>query len=702
MIGCRDRMAPWKRFSGFMGQKEPRNTKLNRAASLFLIGSICQSLLAAIFMPLALADDEPVFKVPRLSGEADASSILQASPDPGSGAEPEAVAGKNLTVEDVTVEGNRLVPTETILNVVKTKRGDKFDRDQVVQDLKAVNGMGYFDDRSLQVVPELSSNGVLLKIRVQENAPVTEFAFQGNSVLTNEDLAKLFSDQLGKPQNLTQLSQAIDKVEQSYHEKGYTLARVVDVKDDPDGSVHMQIDEGVINSVQIVGNAKTKDFIIRNHIKLKPGTVYNEKQLTADLRKLYSNGYFQDIRRSLSPSTSDPDKYDLKVEVDEKRTGSIGLGGGIDAIAGPFGSFSFSDSNFRGRGQIVSFNSQMGSGLFGTFSNAINNGGSNFIPTARTYQVEASYIDPNFKGTNTALAVSPFARNLGSMLLDNTMQRSLGVNVNFSRKLNEKWSASLGFLGEDVFLKSVENLTADSPIVQRAIELGRANSSNALAYANSARQNALKGGAYFGVSPSIARDTRDEIFDPHKGSLARLTVSPNVGLNASSFLKAGATLSKCVPVGKDKVLAMGVSGGAGLGGMPQFAGYNIGGFNGVRGYRMFSDLGYGTSMLMATAEFRVPLPIPKGSPSSKSGAILNGIHKNVRFVAFADGGFVGGNSLYNSLYSRGNMGAAVGFGLRMKLPYLGLIRLDYGLPLIAPITGGKLIPRFTVGFGDKF
>src|SRR6185295_4082727 len=118
--------------------------------------------------------------------------------------------------------------------------------------------------------------------------------------LSNEDLAKLFSDQLGKPQNLTQLSQAIDKVEQTYHEKGFTLARVTDVKDDPGGSVHLQIDEGVINSVQIVGNKKTKDFIVRNAIKAKPGAVYNEKNLTADLRKLYANGYFQDIRRSLS------------------------------------------------------------------------------------------------------------------------------------------------------------------------------------------------------------------------------------------------------------------------------------------------------------------------------------------------------------------------------------------------------------------
>src|SRR5439155_4211777 len=131
--------------------------------------------------------------------------------------------------------------------------------------------------------------------------------------------------------------------------------------------------------IQIVGNKKTKDFIIKSAIKMKPGSVYNERQLTADLRKLYGNGYFQDIRRSLVPSANDPDKYTLKVEVDEKRTGSVGLGGGVDTVAGPFGSFTFADSNFLGRGQVLSVNSQVGSGLMGGISNNLNNGGTQYM-----------------------------------------------------------------------------------------------------------------------------------------------------------------------------------------------------------------------------------------------------------------------------------------------------------------------------------
>ncbi|MBC7999781.1 MAG: hypothetical protein IAF58_17640, partial [Leptolyngbya sp.] len=213
-----------------------------------------------------------------------------------------AAPKSNLTVDDVKIEGNRLVPTEDILGVVKTKRGDKFDRDVLLQDLKAINGMGYFDDRSLQALPEMKDGGVLLKIRVQENAPITQFSFDGNQALSSEELSKGFASQLGKPQNLNDLSASIDKVETLYHEKGFLLARVTDVKDDPDGNISLKVNEGQIESIQIGGNRKTKDFIIRSGLKVKPGMVYNEKQLTSDLRQLYAKGFFQDIRRSLQPS----------------------------------------------------------------------------------------------------------------------------------------------------------------------------------------------------------------------------------------------------------------------------------------------------------------------------------------------------------------------------------------------------------------
>lgn len=609
-----------------------------------------------------------------------------------------------LTVDEVKIEGNRLVPTEDIMGVVKTHPGDKFDRDQVMQDLKAINGLGYFDDRSLQVTPERSAtpNGVLLKIRVQENAPVSDFAFQGNKVLSSEEISKVFSDQLGKPQNLNQLSTAIDKVEQAYHDKGYILARVTDVKDDPDGSIGLTINEGVINNIQISGNHKTKEYVVKQYLKVKPGTVYNEKLVTADLRKLYGQGYFSDIRRSITPSPTDPDKYTLKVDVDEKRSGSVGLGGGLDSMYGPFGSMSFSDANFQGKGQVLSFNGQMGLGVANQLANTVNNGGTTFLPTNfQTYNIEASFIEPHLMGSNTSMAVSGFGRDLPSMLISEAGQRTLGATVNFTRSLGGNFSASLGLTGSNTTMQELAGANLPSMLSSmetRALSTGLATTAQqATNLATATRSTQLKGGTYASISPTIAYDTRDNRQDPTQGTLAKVTTSPSLGLGNPSYLKLGTSFARYTKIDETTTLVTGMSAGTGLGGMPAFGQYNLGGFNGIRGYRQFSDLGTGSSMLMVSTEVRKHLPFLAHSDNK----VAKMIDKHVKWDSFFDAGQVGGNGITNSLLSRNTVGASFGFGLRLNLPMLGTVRLDYGFPILSSVMGG-MTPRFTFGFGERF
>lgn len=603
-------------------------------------------------------------------------------------------------VDDVKIVGNRLVPTEQIASVVKTKPGDKFDKNQVMQDLQAINEMGYFDDKSLQVTPEVTSSGVLLKIRVVENAPVTQFSFDGNNVIPSAEISKLFADQLGKPQNLNQLSSSISQVEDMYHQKGYLLARVTDVKDDPDGSVSLKINEGIISGIEIKGNRKTKDFIVRNSIDLKPGSVYNEQQLSAGLKKLYANGYFQDIRRSLAPSATDPDKFTLTVEVDEKRTGAVGVGGGVDSAAGPFGSLSFSDANFRGKGQVLSFSGNMGAGLAGLANQGA--GGQGVLPSARTFQAEVNFLEPHLKGTNTSMNVSGFGRNYASMVVDQSTQRSIGGSVSFGRQLRRNTNFNLGLMGERTTLADYASTFGADAVTQsmaaRALQLGQASSQlGAEQLAASVRADQLKGGTFLTVNPSLSYDTRNAYIDATRGTYAKVSAGPSLGLSGSAFVKAGASVSKFVPLkGDDVTLALNGQAGAALGGLPQFAQYRLGGWNGVRGYGQFTDLGVGTNLLMATAEVRSKIPfLPKDSGITKF------VDKHVKVALFADAGSVGGNRLSNDLLSRSPLAASVGVGLRIKVPMIGLMRLDYGIPLINSVLGG-MTPRFTVGFGDKF
>ncbi len=614
---------------------------------------------------------------------------------------PKEVDPNNLVIDSVEIEGNRLVETNDILNVVKTKPGEKFDRNKVMEDLKSINSLGYFDDRSLQVVPQLKNSGVLLKIRVQENAPVTQFSFDGNNVLSSEEISRIFQDQLGRPQNLSSLSSAIDKLEQVYHERGYVLARVVDVKNDPDGSVELNINEGKIKDIEISGNTKTKEFIIKNAIKLKAGSVYNEHQLAMDLRNLYGNGYFQDVRRSIIPDPQDPDKYLLKVEVEEKRTTTVGLGGGLDSLAGPFGSVTLADSNFRGRGQTLSINGQVGMGMLGGVANSLNNLGTAYLANQRTFQLQADFVEPHLFGSNTSMTTSGYGRNYFSYLISQAQQQTIGASVNFSRSLGHNLFGNLGVAAENTMLFNESNLftgtsNINTSIADRALAIGQAqNMQQANAIANQVRSAQLKGGTFFNVSPSISYDTRDSAFDPTKGMVAKLSTSPYLGIGNGSYARLGASFTKYQAVNKRITIASNIQGGSMLGASPQYAQYFLGGFNGIRGYPMFSGLGTGSSMLMATVEARAHL-LPKSS-----NKLVQAIDKRVQGVAFCDFGQSMGNSYYNNLLSRSSMGASVGVELRLNLPMIGLIRLDYGFPLISSIMSG-MKPVFTVGFGERF
>ncbi len=221
-----------------------------------------------------------------------------------------------LHVKNVLIEGNKLISDSEIRACIKTKPGDKFDRDQVMEDLKAINEMGYFEDKVLQVTPKREpGNLVSLQFLVQENATVKRFLVKGNKLLTTEDILLSLNDQVGKPQNIDQLSKSVDEIEKKYHDRGFLIARVTDVKDKPDGEVSLQINEGIIDQIEVLGNVKDPASV-RKALRLKAGDVYDEHQLTKDMRKLYAKGGLSDIRRSLEPSTLNPDNFVLKIDVE--------------------------------------------------------------------------------------------------------------------------------------------------------------------------------------------------------------------------------------------------------------------------------------------------------------------------------------------------------------------------------------------------
>jgi outer membrane protein assembly factor BamA len=148
-----------------------------------------------------------------------------------------------LIVESIDIEGNHWIPAELIRAAIKTRPGSRFDRSAIMNDLRAIDSLGYFDAHRLQVIPEMTSNtGVRLRIRVVENALVRKFSFAGNWRISRLELNRLFVGQLWKPQNPYELQAAISEIQKHYRKLGIPFAKV-ELINLPDETVGVLISE---------------------------------------------------------------------------------------------------------------------------------------------------------------------------------------------------------------------------------------------------------------------------------------------------------------------------------------------------------------------------------------------------------------------------------------------------------------------------
>lgn len=597
--------------------------------------------------------------------------------------EPEALStstnrtyDEGITIKDVEISGNLLVPKEKILQHMKTVPGSVFDRTAMQADLKSIYAMGYFTDK-IKAVPEASPTGVKLRIEVEENIPVTGFNITGNTAISTAELEDLFKDQTGLPQNIAQLNEAIGKIESIYSDKGFVLARVKEIKDDPDGIVNIEINEGVIDKIKLVGNTKTKDFIIKRNMMTAEGTLYNEKVLKNDLKRIFGTQAFEDVRRVVTASPDDPDKYNLTVEVDEKRTGSISLGGGVDTGSGIFGSVGYTNPNFLGRGQVVSAVVIAGSGNIRRDTDTIRKA---------TVQFEGSFTEPRVANTLNSLQATVFGRDYASYQVPLAIERRIGGEIQWARPIkrfkNVAGSISLGF--EDVNLREGDLYSTYYYFAQSGVDI-------------SERAKQLEGGTFLTLGPSLAYDTRDNRLTPTRGwyNTIKLRQAFGMGGDINQYGRVYASFRKYFPIGEKTTLALNFQAGSKLfGELPEFASFRMGGSYSVRGFHE-GNIGHGGQYMMGSAELRAPIPF-----LSKIKKIP--FVENIRGALFVDAGKLYDQDISNRIFDRPGYGISAGAGIRLKVPGLGPIRVDYGIPLTKVGQYGHKGGRFNFGFGEKF
>lgn len=581
-----------------------------------------------------------------------------------------------VKIHSIEISGNCLISTEDILQNIKIATGDPYDTDAIQQTMKSIYDMGYFSDKMKAIPEKIDDKHIKLKIVVQENIPITDFTITGNNSIATGDLLQILSPLMNKPQNIIKLNEAIEEIQEYYASQGYILSRVVGVTDDPDGMVNMFIDEGKIGNIIIEGNRKTKDYVVQRNILTQPGSVYNDNIIKQDLMRLYGTQAFKDVKRTIERSEDNPEVYNVTIHLEEQRTGTISVGGGIDTATGLFGTAGFTDTNFRGLGQRVALNFLAGTGIVMADSSMLNRA---------NLQAELSWFEPKFRGTDNALMVKAFGRDFASYQIPLSVEQRFGIESTISRAFTNypHLTGSFGLGIENVHVKEGDSNQIARLFAQHAIPI-------------SERAKQMQGGLFLTLRPSLIYDTRNSNTMPREGVFANVRFEEYLALDGfdNTFGKLSGGIKKYYPVAKKSSVSLAFRAGGKIhGDMPEVMAYRLGGPYTVRGFRM-SGIGTGSGFMMGQAEFQTPIPFVDRISQAK-------FLDNIRLAAWVDAGEIYGSTITNTIYNRPLHAITAGVGLRVFVPGMGPLSIDWGYPLTG-VPNGTSKGAFTFGVGEFY
>jgi outer membrane protein insertion porin family len=165
---------------------------------------------------------------------------------------------KREKVVEVVVEGNQRIETDAIRRLIKTKPGDVYLAQNLAEDLKAIYGMGYFDD--IEIESQQRPDGVVLVFKVTEKPTVRAVSVSGNVVFDSDEIKKSLNLKKGSILNIFTVRNDMRRIEEMYKEKNYHNVKVtytIAAQKNNQADVEYAIDEGQklqIKKILFTGN----------------------------------------------------------------------------------------------------------------------------------------------------------------------------------------------------------------------------------------------------------------------------------------------------------------------------------------------------------------------------------------------------------------------------------------------------------------
>ncbi|NJD56995.1 MAG: outer membrane protein assembly factor BamA [Nitrospirae bacterium] len=573
--------------------------------------------------------------------------------------------GQKVKIKHIVIEGNKNLSARQVKKVMETKEWWLFSfisstgfykKEQMEVDVEKIRNL-YYNNGFLKVViaePEITvdndKKNMTIKVRVSEGDQfkVATVDFSGNTVFDNDTVRKKITLTPNSLFRKNVLEKDMVSITELYSNNGYALASVIpDLQPDEQNKtvkIALNISEGdkyKIGRIEISGNTKTRDKVIRREVRVYEGETFDSSKLKRSYERINNLGFFESVDMVPKPKYEDK-SVDVDIKVKERPTGFLSVGGGYSSQDKFIATADITQGNLFGKGQYIKLKGELG----GTSS-----------------YYEFSFRDPYVLDTPYSLSTGIYRHQKEYIEYD---KEAYGFYIGLGKPFGEYWKGDVTYNFEK---SDITNIDDDASVVVKDQEGKHTLSS---------------------VTTNIIRDNRDNYIDPTRGSRSMLTLTL-AGLGGDyGYFKGLIDSGVYLPWGAMTFMVRGRFGYASAifgKKLPLYERFYVGGLTTVRGLD-FGDAGPhdditdeaigGTTELIFNTEFIFPI-----SPEMK-----------LKGLVFFDAG----NS-YEGFNEFGSLRYTSGLGIRWISPF-GPIRLEWGYNIDK--QPGESSNKFEFAFGSFF
>ncbi|MFT3986915.1 outer membrane protein assembly factor BamA [Aestuariivirga sp.] len=354
--------------------------------------------------------------------------------------------GGETTVGSINFVGNTSFDASQLHSVIGTaehkwwkffSRNDTYDPDRVEYDKELLRRYylknGFADVQVVSASADLAPDGkhfvVTFTIVEGPRYTVSDVAVNvGQAKLDGDGLKSGIKTGVGDSYDATKVDKSVENLTLEAARQGFVFAKVDPQIDRHPGqnslSITYNIVEGprtYIERIDIVGNLRTEDQVIRRELQLYEGDAFNRVLIERARRRLTALDFFDKIDFREDPGSA-PDKIVLVVAVQEKSTGSINFSIGYSTVEAIVGSVSLEERNFLGKGQDLKLDTSL---------------------SFKRQQVDFSFTEPYFLGMPISAGVDAFATKTDNLSVSSYKSTQVGGALRAGFNLDEY--SSLGF-----------------------------------------------------------------------------------------------------------------------------------------------------------------------------------------------------------------------------------------------------------------